>query len=492
MSAQFSSKPSDMVQSMEVKISSFTQYLTQTEINNLALGKNNKIRLRHSGILNHISNSDLSSITPSIRVNPRYTILNQQSSGGAGIPQNTTYLYNNGTSVLIDPGSGSNFTIPTVVYIYSSSSNNSSLQSIANTILNFYLSANVNNPTPSPSELSSKNSWLPNQSGSGSSYWYYSSSDTDDFVCQQIILYAALYAYISTVILGKSVTQVSLSMKSNAVGSSYGGLHTGQGKTAGTFPYDLGYINFSTAWPLQLTSLSITTFAGIQPYQFTVPFNNRPDPGLLPALTDIISITDNGVLTLFGINLPISVGSNSSTVNNYSSNPTGIVSLTQSNSMVDMSIIAFGLTTVTINNVNFNVNSFPTFIGIMPLNNPNYPLFTSSEKLPYQPPSEPQRYYYSYGYWDVSIYFFILSVYCPYNIIFTSSNPNLPIVNGNGVPDPNGYYVYLKNENNINQPQESTITFTAYFNGQIIPNSSYSYTYTFNLQQPNDPHGVSF
>ena len=40
MSAQSSYKPSDMVQSMKVKVSTFTQQFTQTEINNLALGQN--------------------------------------------------------------------------------------------------------------------------------------------------------------------------------------------------------------------------------------------------------------------------------------------------------------------------------------------------------------------------------------------------------------------------------------------------------------------
>ena len=84
MSAQSSYKPSDMIQSMEVKISSFTQYFSQTEINNLALGQNNQIRLTNQAMVNHIRNSNLSSLTPSIEITPKYTTLNQQSSGGPG------------------------------------------------------------------------------------------------------------------------------------------------------------------------------------------------------------------------------------------------------------------------------------------------------------------------------------------------------------------------------------------------------------------------
>ena len=81
MSAPPSYKPSDMVQSMEVKISTFTQQFSQTEINNLDLGKNNQIHLTNPAMVNHIRNSNLSSLTPSIEISPKYTTLNQQSSG---------------------------------------------------------------------------------------------------------------------------------------------------------------------------------------------------------------------------------------------------------------------------------------------------------------------------------------------------------------------------------------------------------------------------
>ena len=84
MSAPSSYKPSDMVQSMKVKVSTFTQQFTQTEINNLALGKNNQIHLTNPAMVNHIRNSNLSSLTPSIEITPKYTTLNQQSSGGPG------------------------------------------------------------------------------------------------------------------------------------------------------------------------------------------------------------------------------------------------------------------------------------------------------------------------------------------------------------------------------------------------------------------------
>ena len=116
------------------------------------------------------------------------------------------------------------------------------------------------------------------------------------------------------------------------------------------------------------------------------------------------------------------------------------------------------------------------------MNNPNYPIFSSSQVLNSWDPSS----YYSYGQWQLSIYYLNLSFVCPYNIIFTSSNPNLPVVsfvNGDWVPDVNGQYVYL----NSNQPQESTITATVYLFGQPIPTANYAYTYPFNLQQPNGP-----
>ena len=486
MSAQSSYKPSGMVQSMKVKVSTFTQQFSQTEINNLHLGKNNQVRLTNQAMINRIRNSNLSSLTPSIVINPKFTILNQQSSGDAGIPQNNIYTY--GTSVLIDPSNGSNFVMPSIAYIYSNSSNNTSFQSMANTIINnsclLATVADAATPLPSQSQLTTNNSWLPNQYGNGSSYWYNCSLWNDDFIFQQIILYAVLYAYISTVIQGGSVIpNASLNMYTNAVGSSYGGINTANGESPGTFPYDVGAIFFSTAWPFQLTSLSITTASGVQPYQFNVPYD--PNGGYLPyGFTGLTTLDANDILNVFLINLPIAVNSGSNSVNNYSSTPTGIVSLTQSNMVVDMSIIGNGSTIVTINNVNFTVNSlFPTLISTMPMNNPNVPQFSSSQVLnnPYSS--------YSYGEWQLSIYYLNFSFPCPYTVIFTSSNPNLPIVNADGLPDVNGQYVYLENENNINQPQESTIIATAYLFGQPIPNATYSYTCTFNLQQPNrDPY----
>ena len=84
MSAPSSYKPSDMIQSMEVKISTFTQQFTQTQIDSLQLGKKNEIRLTNQAMVNYVRNSNLSSLTPSIDITPKYTILNQQTSGGPG------------------------------------------------------------------------------------------------------------------------------------------------------------------------------------------------------------------------------------------------------------------------------------------------------------------------------------------------------------------------------------------------------------------------
>ena len=498
MSAPSSYKPSDMVQSMEVKISTFTEHVSQREINNLHLG-NNQIRLTNQAMINHLRNSNLSSLTPSIEITPKYTTLNQQSSGGgAGIPQSNSYTY--GTSdVFIDPGNGSNFVTPYTAYIYSCANPNNnlySLQNMANYIINnTCLLTNVNNATPSQSQLTTNNTWLPNQYGSGHSYWYNCSGNNNDFICEQIILYAVLYAYISSVIQGNQPSGQHLNLVTNAVGESYSGPNTAQGTSAGSFPYNVGVLFFNTGWPFQLNTLYIITTGGVQPYQFNVPYSSSG--GNLPAnLSGVTTLNETNMLTIFQLNMPQVLNSGNNSVTSYSSSPTNVVSLTPAGNVILMNFLptAFvtnsGQTTVTINGVSFNA-TLPSyainFVGWTLL--PVRLTFTSTQP-PVMVPGWGGNYQnYAYGQWDLNIQQANFNPELPgpvYNSItmeFTSSNPLLPVVGYNvytGIPDAKGQYVSVWDQLN-NNGQQTTITATAYLFGQPIPNATYSYTYTFTL-----------
>ncbi len=385
MSAQSSYKPSDMVQSMKVKVSTFTQQFTQTEINNLALGQNNQIHLTDPAMVNYLGNTNLSSLTPSIEINPKYTTLSQHSSGDDDdITQ--TYTYGNGTGswVLIDPGNGNNLILsptpfpiipsPTLFNIYAfiyQAGSSASWLDVVNTILvNAFIAGNNDgyNTTAPQATLTQSNAWLPNEYGSGSSYWYNCSSQSEDYVCQQIVVYAALTSYISTVLQGNLPFMQMIGLFTGVVNPMWA--------TPGP-PYNVGTINFVTTWPFQLASLSIATNAngpngGPPDNIYQVNYSSSGEN--IPTILSGKSIIDtNDMLNLFQINLPIALGNpGGSVVNTCSSNPTGIVSLTQSNfsSVVEMNIIASGTTSVTINSyvwtdtssytnpdVNFIVNS---------------------------------------------------------------------------------------------------------------------------------------
>ena len=355
MSAQSSYKPSGMVQSMKVKVSTFTQQFSQTEINNLRLGKNNQVRLTNQAMINRIRNSNLSSLTPSIVINTKYTqLINQSSSADVSLP--SSYLY--GTSaVLIDPGNGSNLGMYTKnAYLYSDTYLGVSFQTIANTIINTaYISVN-SSLWPAPNTLTQNITWLPEGWDlSGSSYWYNLSAYTDDFIAQQIIVYAAMYSYINTVIQGNPVnSQMIITLYTNGLDNDF----TPADYIPSGPPWNVGNISFSTAWPFQLNNLSVNTVVDNDSFG-TMAYTNVPyDPNglnLPPGLSGVTTLDENDMLNLFQINMPIVIGSNSSQVNNYSSNPTGIVSLTESSNAILMNFIATGTTTVTINNVSFNV-----------------------------------------------------------------------------------------------------------------------------------------
>jgi hypothetical protein len=374
MSAQSSYKPSDMVQSMKVKVSTFTQQFTQTEINNLALGKNNQIHLTNTAMVNHIRNSNLSSLTPSIDITPKYTTLNQQSSDdGDGIPQTQTqtytYTYGTGSCVLIDPGNGTNLLIPFTTpipifppnfniftinaFIYQAGSSASWLDIVNTILVNTFIGGNnaiTNGSVTAPqATLTQSNTWLPNEYGSGHSYWYNCSSQSEDYVCQQIVVYAALTSYISTVLQGNMPFMQMINL--------FTGVESPMWATQGP-PYNVGTINFVTTWPFHLNSLSIATYASgpygpsNNIYQVNYSSNGETIPTILSGVS---SIDTNDMLNLFQINLPIALGNpGGSIVSTCSSNPTGIVSLTQinsntlPNSVVEMNIIASGTTSVTI------------------------------------------------------------------------------------------------------------------------------------------------
>ena len=150
MSAPSSYKPSDMIQSMEVKISTFTQQFTQTQIDSLQLGKKNEIRLTNQAMVNYVRNSNLSSLTPSIEITPKYTILNQQTSGLGGQPpaianagalntKASTYMQTTGFNGFTDMVSGSSTYGQTITF----ASTNSIITGIAVDSSGYYVCIGV-------------------------------------------------------------------------------------------------------------------------------------------------------------------------------------------------------------------------------------------------------------------------------------------------------------------------------------------------------------
>ena len=499
---------SDMIQSVKVKIHKllpFTHQFSQTDINSLVLGKKHKIRLTNPAMINYLRNStNLSSLTPLINITPNYTQLIQQSSDlSVSLSDTNTYTY--GTSaVLIDPGNGSNLgSYSTNAFIYMSGSSASWLTIVNNILTNSFILQNSQSNPPTSQLLTQNNNWLPNEYGSGPSYWYNCSLWTGDYICQQIIVYAALYAYINTIIKGQMVIpQVYMNLYTNILCSVGGAYPDGWDSP----PYNVGNIVFSTNWPFELNSIILNSYLspmtpGQQPSTFpanqqnSVPYDSYGG-NLPPGLSGLTTLDENDMLNLFQINMPIVIGSNSSQVNNYSSNPTGIVSLTESSNAILMNFIATGTTTVTINNVSFNVTipsvpiNFSSWQEYPPYgDNSGYPMFTSTQM--WQIPQETV----TFGQWYLNIYTPNFTPSLPYayqnaiTMVFTSSNTNLPIVDfndnnpmtaTNNVSDLAGQYVSAGLDLG-NNGQTSTITATAYLFGQIIPNASYTYTYTFTL-----------
>jgi len=467
------------------------------------------MHLTNSAMINYLRNStNLSSLTPLINITPNYTQLIQQSSS-ADVSQSSSYTFGT-SSVLMYPANGSSLgNYSTNAFIYVGGTTNS-FQTIVSNILSYFLTGSNENPPPA-SQLTQNNNWLPNEYGSGPSYWYNCSLWTQDYVAQQIIIYAALYAYINTIIKGQMVIpQVYMNLYTNILCSECGAFPDGWDSP----PYNVGNIVFSTNWPFELNSIILTSYLypfspGQQPSTFpadeiySVPYDSNGG-NLPPGLSGVTTLDENDMLNLFQINMPIAIGSNSSQVNNYSSNPTGIVSLTESSNAILMNFIATGTTTVTINNVSFNVTipSVPmNFSGwfyssqtVGSMSNPN-PTFTSTQPWAMDPVSEEVI---TYGQWNLNIAIpefnppVPLAIQNALTVVFTSSNNLLPVVDYNSnseitsvntIPDPAGNYVSVSGPLG-NNGQTTTITATFSLFGQIIPNASYTYTYTFTLPEP--------
>ena len=180
-----------------------------------------------------------------------------------------------------------------------------------------------------------------------------------------------------------------------------------------------------------------------------------------------------------------------------------------------MNFIETGTTTVTINNVSFNVTipSVPMNFSywfyssqtVGSMSDPN-PTFTSTQPWAMDPLSKQVI---TYGQWNLNIAVpefnppLPLAIQNALTVVFTSSNPLLPVVdyNSNGyvngyseitpantIPDPAGYYVSVSYALG-NNGQTTTITATFSLFGQLVPNATYSYSYTFTLPEPNPDHG---
>lgn len=300
MSAPTSFKPSDMVQSMEVKISTVRNQLSQTDIDNLVLGEN-KIRLTHPAMINHCINHSLATLNSeaSITIVHKYTQLIQQSAG-ATFGYSSFLSDNNIYSLLLEPASA--YSIPFLAIIYSSGSYNydyapstqpiATFQQIADNIIggftNYPLGFNI--PT-SPTGISYNVDWLPNGPVAASKDWYLCSGKYEDYVAEQIILYAVVYSYISTMILGYAPRPANLLLIGN-VNITY--------PAPGISPITCGLIIFNTGWPFDLSSLTVQTMNTSQfptvgwPNHILVPYDINSYNTPLPYGVASVALKDMG------------------------------------------------------------------------------------------------------------------------------------------------------------------------------------------------------
>ena len=247
LSDQILIKPSDRIRSMRVNISTFTYTFSQLDINSLIFG-NNKVLLKNQLIIGHLMNSDLLSIKPSIHINPNDT------------PQQFPWYGYTNTEY---PGVNNN------AYIYMAAGSN--YPYIANNIIT--LAYAMGNISPPPSMLTQNTSWLVYGNN-----WYNYSSSTQDYVVQQIIIYAAAFAY-SVAIRLNNPTQQMTSMT----------LWVSVSNTHAVF----GTINFKLGWPFQLTTLAINT---------SVTYN--PNGSQLPSgLLGLTTLDESNMVNIFGVHM---------------------------------------------------------------------------------------------------------------------------------------------------------------------------------------------
>ena len=140
-------------------------------------------------------------------------------------------------------------------------------------------------PGPSPNKLTQNISWLPNQS---SSYWYNYSSSTQDYISQQIIIYAVTFCYNATG--GQNTEPVFQSLMFLWTNTNNSG------------PQCVSTIQFLVSWPFKLDQLCVQmNFNGgpLGPYLYYDPNGSNLPTGM----SGLTTLNKSDMLSILKVNL---------------------------------------------------------------------------------------------------------------------------------------------------------------------------------------------
>ena len=454
-------KSLQLIKSMEVNLSEYKYTLYKKDIDNLVLGEN-RIQITNPEMIIHCMNSDMDTLNSqvSIQVVHKYT---KQSDNliidNLMIDSSSTYttIYES-NPVCIAAGKGDGFVLPDCAYIYYGN-----LSAITNAILSNF----INNKQPSI-DILTINELL--------SIWFQCITQDAGYVAQQIILYATMYSYIYSVLQGKSNTTVSLNIIATYI--RRGGIHDPKPSiVTGT----VGSINFKTAWPFDLSSLSVLVDSSGSNVYYSPSNNNLPLP------TGLSIIDENVLLNNLNINLPILISSNN--VSNYSCSVPNIVSFTPgpTNQALMMNIIGLGLTYVTINDITFIVNITTNVpINFSHFSQTNPPIFYS-DQIGYGQVFD-QGEYYTYGIVNLPVFTPVFipalpsTIYDNISITYYCTNSNFSMQNNVRTISINYMDGVFVNLNTSNTGQSTAIIIQAYLgNSPNSISSMVSGQFTFSL-----------
>jgi hypothetical protein len=263
--------------------------IQQISLESLNLGKNS-IKITHDGIKSALAGvyaTGTGSVGNSLQL--------EYSNGMSvvdieGTPYSITYYYLPFPPMNYYNYLGMNFNA--FMYIGVTSNN---YETIVNNIFNLTLAimggpGGNGYPGPSPNKLTQNISWLPNQS---SSYWYNYSSSTQDYISQQIIIYAVTFCYNAT---GGQNTTEPLNQNTNIMFLWTNANNSG--------PQCVSTIQFFISWPFKLDQLCVQMNSN-GPYVYYDPNGSNLPTGM----SGLTTLNESDMLSILKVNLANAPGS---------------------------------------------------------------------------------------------------------------------------------------------------------------------------------------